>query len=474
MKSSTETLSPTRVKLTIEVPFEEFKPDLDKAYKSIASQITVPGFRKGKVPSAVIDQRVGRSTVLDDALNAALPGWYNEALQNETLQPLGQPEIDLTKFADGEDIEITAELDVRPTIEIPDFSSIEVEVDDIEVTDEDVDEQVEALRERFATHTEVDRPVADGDSVTIDLSAAEKDGTTIEEAQADGLPYVVGQKSMVEGLDEALTGLSKGESKTFSTTLVGGDQAGKEVVLTVTVTEIKEQHLPEVDEDFVQMASEFDTVDEFRADLLERLTRGKRLEQASEARDLVVQKLLDLVEVPLPDGLVENEVTAQREQIQQQLQMGGLTFEGFLEEQGQTAEEFDAEVERGIRDSIVSQFVLDQIAEESEFGLDDQELSQHVMRRAQESGQDPNQYVQEIMEQNRVPEMVGEVMRGKALATIVEGVSAKDKSGNVLELSKLRSDGSFVEEDEDAEEGDDAGDSDDAGESSDEAKADDD
>lgn len=474
MKSSTETLSPTRVKLTIEVPFEEFKPDLDKAYKSIASQITVPGFRKGKVPSAVIDQRVGRSTVLDDALNAALPGWYNEALQNETLQPLGQPEIDLTKFVDGEDIEITAELDVRPTIEIPDFSSIEVEVDDIELTDEDVDEQIEALRERFATYTEVDRPVADGDSVTIDLSAAEKDGTTIEEAQADGLPYVVGQKSMVEGLDEALTGLSKGESKTFSTTLVGGDQAGKEVDLTVTVTEIKEQHLPEVDEEFVQMASEFDTVDEFRADLVERLTRGKRLEQASEARDLVVQKLLDLVEVPLPDGMVENEVSAQREQIQQQLQMAGLTFEGYLEEQGQTAEDFDAEMERGIRDSIVSQFVLDQIAEESEFGLDDQELSQHVMRRAQESGQDPNQYVQEIMEQNRVPEMVGEVMRGKALATIVEGVSAKDKSGNVLELSKLRSDGSFVEEDEDADEGDDASDSSDAGESSDEAKADDD
>lgn len=443
MKSSTETLSPTRVKLTIEVPFEEFKPDLDKAYKSIGSQITVPGFRKGKVPAAIVDQRIGRSAVLDEALNSALPGWYNAALQEEKLQPLGQPEIDLTKFDDGDDIEITAELDVRPTVELPELSGIEVEVEDAEVAESDIDEQIEGLRERFATYTEVDRAAADGDSVTVDLSAAQKDGTPIEEAQASGLPYVVGKATMIEGLDEALIGLNKGESKTFETSLVGGDLAGQEVDVTVTLTEVKEQHLPEVDEEFVQMASEFDTPEELREDLHERLTRGKRMEQAAEARDLVLEEILGKAEVPLPESLVETELNSRREQMQQQLQFAGLSFEGYLEDQGQTAEEFEAELERGVRDSIAAQFVLDQIVENSEFGIDDQELSQHIMQRAQESGQDPNQFIQHIMEHNHVPEMVGEVLRGKALASLVEGATVKDKSGNVLDLASLRADGSL-------------------------------
>ncbi|WP_293788038.1 trigger factor [uncultured Aeromicrobium sp.] len=442
MKSSTETLSPTRVKLTIEVPFEEFKPNLDKAYKSISSQITVPGFRKGKVPAAIVDQRIGRAAVLDQALNDALPGWYNAALQEQSLQPLGQPDIDLTKFEDGEDIQITAELDVRPTIELPELSTIEVEVEDAEVTDADIDEQIESLRERFATFTEVDRPAAEGDSVTIDLSASRKDGTPIEEAQASGLPYVVGKATMIEGLDEALIGLSKGESKTFETKLVGGDLAGEEVDVTVTLTEVKEQHLPEVDEEFVQMASEFDTIEELREDLRERLTRGKRMEQAAEARDLVLEQILDKTEVPLPETLVETELKARREQVQQQLQFAGLTFEGYLEDQGQTVDEFEADLERGVRDSIAAQFVLDQVVENNEFGIDDQELSAHIMRRAQESGQDPNQFIQHIMEHNHVPEMVGEVMRGKALALLVEGATVKDKSGNVLDLASLRADGS--------------------------------
>ncbi len=448
MKSSTETLSPTRVKLTIEVPFEEFKSHLDKAYRSIGSQITVPGFRKGKVPAPVIDQRVGRAAVLDEALNSALPGWYNEALQEQTLQPLGQPEIDLAKFDDGSDIEVTAEVDIRPTVELPDLKGIELEVEDAEVTDADVDEQLEALRERFATYTEVDRAAADGDSVTIDLSAAQKDGTLIDEAQATGLPYQVGKATMIEGLDEALTGLDKGESTTFSTQLVGGDLAGDEVDVTVTLTEVKEQQLPEVDEEFVQMASEFDTVEELRADLVERLTRGKRMEQAAEARDLILEKILDQIEVPLPESLVETEVTARRDQIKQQLQFAGLTFEGYLEDQSQTEEEFEAELERGVRDSIAAQFVLDQVVEDNEFGIDDQELSQHIMRRAQESGQDPNQFVQHIMEHNHVPEMVGEVMRGKALASLVEGATVKDKSGNELDLARLRADGSLADENE--------------------------
>jgi trigger factor len=445
VKSTTESLSPTRVKLTIEVPFEEFKPNLDKAYKTIGAQIQIPGFRKGKVPPAIIDQRVGRGAVLDEALNAALQGWYTQALQDTNTTPLGQPEIDLAKFVDGEPIEVTAELDVRPQLEIPDASGIEVTVEDIEVDDDDVNEQLDQLRERFATFSDVDRPAADGDSITIDLSAARKDGTLIDEAQAEGLPYVIGKATMLDGLDEAVTGLSKGESTTFTTTLVGGDLKGEEVDGTVKLQDVRQTELPELDDEFAQMASDFDTMDEFRADLVERLTRGKRIEQAAEARDLVLEEIVSKVDAPMPEGLAETELTNRRQQMDQQLAMAGLTLEDYLEDQkdGKTVDEFESELERDVRESIVAQFVLDQLVEENEYPLDNDELSQHIMRRAQQSGEDPNSYIQHIMEHNHVPEMISEVLRGKALASLVESAKVTDKSGNVVDLANLRADGSI-------------------------------
>ena len=452
MKSTTENLSPTRVKLTIEVPFDEFKPALDKAYKSIGSQIQVPGFRRGKVPSAVVDQRVGRGVVLDEAINAALPDWYREALLETDLQPLGQPEIDLTKFSDGDDIEITAEVDVRPEVELPDLTSVEVEVAAIEVADSDVDEQLEALRERFATYTGVERAAAKGDQVTLDLAAAHKDGTVIEDATAEALPYRVGGAEMLDGLDEAVTGLEPGGTATFGTTLVGGELKDTEVDVTVTVTEVKQTELPELDEEFVQMASEFDTLEELRADLRERITRGKRMEQAAEARDLVLDELLSKVDVPLPESLVAEELAARRQQIEQQLAFSGVAFEQYLDDQEQTADEFEAELEKSVHDSIVSQFILDQIVKTDEIGLDDNELTQHIMRRAQQSGEDPNSYIQHIMEHNHVPEMVSEVLRGKALASLVEGAKVKDSAGADVDLASLQADGSLKSESEAAAE----------------------
>ena len=447
MKSTTEALSPTRVKLTIEVPFEEFKPSLDAAYKTIGSQITIPGFRKGKVPAAIVDQRIGRGAVLDEAINSALPQWYSQALQETNIQPLSQPDIDLSKFVDGEPIEVTAELDVRPALELPDVSSIEVTVEDAEVTDDDVEVQLTALRERFATFAEVDRPVQDGDYLTIDLSAS-KDGELIEAAQANAMPYSVGKATMLEGLDEALIGLSAGESNTFTTTLVGGELAGQDVEVTVTVKDVKEQQLPELDDDFAQTASEFDTIDELRADLTDRVTRGKRMEQANEARDAVLDEIVGGIEAPLPENLVTEEITSRRQQIEQQLAQAGIPLETYLDDEEQTIDEFEADLEKRVRDSLVAQFVLDQVVADHEFGIDDAELSQHIMRRAQQSGEDPQSYIQHIMEHNHVPEMVSEVLRGKALAQLVESAKVTDKSGNVIELSKLRADGTYADESE--------------------------
>ena len=286
MKSTTETLSPTRIKLTIEVPFEEFKPSLDAAYKTIGSQITIPGFRKGKVPAAIVDQRVGRTAVLDEAINSALPGWYSQALQDTKIQPLSQPEIDLSKFEDGEPIEVTAELDVRPELELPDVSTIEVTVEDAAVSDDDVERAAHALSASASRRSP--RSTAPPPKATSSRSTcrASQNGEEIEAAQAEGMPYTIGRATMLDGLDEAVTGLKAGETKTFTTQLVGGELAGQDVDVTVTVKDVKEQQLPELDEEFAQTASEFDTIEELRADLTDRVTRGKRMEQANEARDL--------------------------------------------------------------------------------------------------------------------------------------------------------------------------------------------
>ncbi len=451
MKSAVETLSPTRAKLTVEVPFEELKPSLDAAYKKIAQQINVPGFRKGKVPPAVIDRQVGRGPVLDEAINEALPKMYVQALQDNDIQPLAQPEIDITKFEDNESLEFTAEVDVRPEITLPELEGLEVTVDDVTVSDDDVDEQVTALRERFATLNDVDREAAEGDFVTVDLKAM-RDGEVVEGAEVSGMSYQVGRGGMLDGLDEALTGMKAGDEKTFSSNLVGGDQEGLDVEVEVKVGAVKEQELPELDEEFAQTASEFDTVDELVADVRTRLERGKRLEQAAAARDAILEKVLDMVEVPLPDSVVDSELNARRENVEQQLVYAGMTLEQYLESEGQTAEEFETDLAQRTRDAVAAQFVLDEVAKKEEIGVDQQELSDHIFRRAQQSGQDPNEFAKHMVEHNHIPEMVSEVVRGKALAILVENAKVVDESGNHVELKNLRPDGSIGEpEAQDAE-----------------------
>ncbi len=444
MKSAVETLSPTRAKLTVEVPFEELKPSLDAAYKQIAQQINVPGFRRGKVPAMVIDRQVGRGVVLDEAVNDVLPKKYVEALQENSLEPLAQPEIELTRLEDNEVLEFTAEVDVKPSIEVPDYEGLEAEVEDIEISDEDVEEQVKALRERFGTLRDVERPAADGDFVVIDLKATQ-DGEVVEGAEVSGMSYQVGRGGMIDGLDEALVGVSAGESKTFSSELVGGDLVGQSVEVEVTVTGVQEQELPEADDEFAQLASEFDTYEELVADVRHRLGNGKRLEQAAAARDAVLEVLLEKVEIPLPETLVADELNARRQNIEQQLAFAGVTMEKYLEDEGQTIEEFEADLERRVRDAVAAQFLLDEIAKKEELGVEQNELTQHLVRRAQQSGQDPQEFANHMFEHNHIPELVQEILRGKALATIVESAVVKDASGNVVELKNLRPDGTIGE-----------------------------
>jgi trigger factor len=442
VKSAVETLGPTRAKLTVEVPFEELKPSLDKAYKDIAQQINVPGFRRGKVPPMVIDRQVGRGAVLEQAINEVVPQKYVEALQSHDLQPLAQPEVEITRIDDNEAIEFTAEVDVRPEFTLPDWHGLSAEVEDTAVSDDDVEEQVAARRERFGTLSDVERPAADGDFVTIDLVATQ-DGEPVEGAEVSGMSYRVGRGGMLEGLDEALVGMSAGDEKTFSSQLVGGDLVGEAVEVQVKVTQVQEQELPAFDDDFAQLASEFDTADQLTDDVRTRLASGKRLEQAAAARDAVLERLLEQVEVPLPETMVADELTERRSTVEQQLAYAGVTLEKYLQDEGQTQEEFEADLEDRVRDSVAAQFVLDKVANELELGVDQQELSEHMVRRAQQSGQDPQEFANHMFEHNHIPELVAEIRRGKALAQIVESASVTDASGNAIDLKNLRPDGTL-------------------------------
>ncbi|MET7704461.1 trigger factor [Streptomyces sp. NPDC005485] len=434
MKSAVETLNPTRVRLSIEVPFEELKDSLDAAYKKINQQVTVKGFRKGKIPARVIDQRFGRGAVLEEAVNDALPKFYTEAVNEAELNVLGQPEVDITELKDGETLNFTAEVDVRPTIEIPDYSGIEVEVDAIEVSDEDVEKAVTELRERFASTSPVERAAEDGDVLTLDLQA-KVDGEVLEDGVADGVSYTIGSGELLEGIDDAVKGLEAGGEATFTSELKGGSAAGKEAEVTVKVTQVAARELPELDDEFAQLASEFDTLEELQADSRKRLENMKQYDQATQAQERVLEKLLELVEVPVPEKLLEDEINTRKHNLEHhQLGQMGLDLEKYLEIQGKTVEEFDAETKEAAVKGIKTQFVLDELVNKEKLNVNQEELTEHLMRRAASSGMSPDQFAQAVVEGGQVPMLVGEVARGKALAVVVEAATVKDTNGEIVDL----------------------------------------
>ncbi|MFJ2890781.1 MULTISPECIES: trigger factor [unclassified Streptomyces] len=434
MKSAVETLNPTRVRLSIEVPFEELKDSLDAAYKKINQQVTVKGFRKGKIPARVIDQRFGRGAVLEEAVNDALPKFYTEAVNEAELNVLGQPEVDITDLKDGETLNFTAEVDIRPAIEIPDYSGIEVEVDAVEVSEEDIDTSVEQLRERFASTSPVERAAAEGDVLTLDLEA-KVDGEVLEDGVAEGVSYTIGSGELLDGIDEAVTGLEAGGEATFASELKGGSAAGQEAQVTVKVTQVAARELPALDDEFAQLASEFDTLEELRADSRKRLENMKQYDQATQAQERVLEKLLELVEVPVPEKLLEDEINTRKHNLEHhQLGQMGLDLEKYLEIQGKTAEEFDAETKEAAVKGIKTQFVLDELVNKEKLNVNQEELTEHLMRRAASSGMSPDQFAQAVVEGGQVPLLVGEVARGKALAVVVEAATVKDTNGEIVDL----------------------------------------
>ena len=419
MKSTLETLSPTRVRLDVNVPYAELGAYVDAAYKKVASSINVPGFRKGKIPNAMVDQRVGRGTVMDEAINVAIQDFYVAAARENDVLVVGRPTVDAIDYVDNEKLSFSVEVNVRPEVKLPDFSKISVIVDDVAVTDKDVDEQIDELRARFGTLNTVERAAKNGDFVTIDLTAR-IDGVEIDGGKANEISYEVGSNKMIDNLDEALVGMAAGDTKTFTSQLVGqadGETGDVDIVLKA----VKERELPALDDSFAKLASEFDTVSELRADFTERLSRVKKMEQGAQARDLLVEKLLADLDIPVPDDIVLDEVNDH------------LEGEGRMEDA-----EHRAEVDSQVRASIKSDFLFDSIVKAEEVQVNEIELTEYLIRMSQRYGMGPEQFAQELQKAGQISQVVAEVTRAKALASVLARISVVDKSGNAVDLEALR------------------------------------
>ena len=430
MKSSAETLSPTRVKLTVEVPFDELTPSLDAAYQAIAKQVSIPGFRKGKVPSRIIDQRVGRAAVLEEAVNDMLPKAYEDALRENAIVPLGRPEVEVTELADGQSLTFTAEVDVRPEFDLPDYSGIAVEVEDAVVSDEDVEKQLTGLRGRFASLTPVERAAADGDILLVDLLGYEADGSSVEDLSGHALSYELGTDGMLPGFDDAVRGATAGETRTFEFTPEGGEFVGRPLTVNVTVSAVRERALPAADDDFAQLASEFDTIAELRDDIRTRLGRVRVLEQGMQARGKVHEALLGLVDFPLPEGVIRQEV------------------EDHFADGHAGDDEHRAEVEREARDGLRSRLLLDQIAEAEEISVGESELSAWLLQNAPRYGMSPDAFAQALVQAGQLPMAIGDIRRGKALAVVTSKARVVDASGRPVDLESVDAELRAAEADE--------------------------
>jgi trigger factor len=435
VKTDVEELSPTRVKLTVEVPFDELKPNLDNAYREVARQVRIPGFRPGRVPPQVIDQRVGRGAVLEQAVNEAVNEFYGKALAEHDVFALGQPDLEITKLDDGKELAFTIEVDRRPHFDLPDFDGLPVTVDDAEVTPDQVEEYLGSLRERFASLKGVERPVENGDYVSIDL-AASVDGEAVEDAQASGISYEVGSGNMLDGLDEALIGMSAGDTATFTSELAGGQLAGMAADVQVTVNSVKVKELPVLDDEFAQSASEFDTIGEFRAGTRKQLEQMRRAGQAGQARERTLDAVLEQVDIPLPDSIVEAETQARRESLESRLSQAGMNLDAYLEGSGQTAAQLEEEFEADARRSVKAGFILDKIAVDEELGIESDELNAYITEQAYRMGVAPNQLAQQLTENGQINSVVADVLRSKALTMITEQATVTDETGRSVDIAE--------------------------------------
>lgn len=455
MKSTVEQLSPTRVRINVEVPFAELEPDFQRAYKELAKQVRLPGFRPGKAPAKLLEARIGREAMLDQIVNDALPSRYGQAVAESDVQPLGRPNIEVTKKEYGQDLQFTAEVDIRPKISPPDLSALTVSVDPIEIGEDDVDAELQSLRTRFGTLTAVDRPVAVGDVVSIDLSAT-VDGEDIPNAAAEGLSHEVGSGRLIAGLDDAVVGLSADESRVFTAKLAAGEHAGQEAQVTVTVRSVKERELPEPDDEFAQLASEFDSIDELRASLSDQVRQAKRAQQAEQIRNATIDALLEQVDVPLPESYVQAQFDSVLHSALSGLNHDEARFNELLVEQGSSRAAFDAEARTASEKDVKRQLLLDALADELQVQVGQDDLTERLVTTSRQYGIEPQQLFGYLQERNQLPTVFADVRRELAIRAAVEAATVTDSDGNTIDTSEFfgkRVSAGEAEEAEPADEG---------------------
>ncbi|CKV78950.1 trigger factor [Mycobacterium tuberculosis] len=455
MKSTVEQLSPTRVRINVEVPFAELEPDFQRAYKELAKQVRLAGFRPGKAPAKLLEARIGREAMLDQIVNDALPSRYGQAVAESDVQPLGRPNIEVTKKEYGQDLQFTAEVDIRPKISLPDLSALTVSVDPIEIGEDDVDAELQSLRTRFGTLTAVDRPVAVGDVVSIDLSAT-VDGEDIPNAAAEGLSHEVGSGRLIAGLDDAVVGLSADESRVFTAKLAAGEHAGQEAQVTVTVRSVKERELPEPDDEFAQLASEFDSIDELRASLSDQVRQAKRAQQAEQIRNATIDALLEQVDVPLPESYVQAQFDSVLHSALSGLNHDEARFNELLVEQGSSRAAFDAEARTASEKDVKRQLLLDALADELQVQVGQDDLTERLVTTSRQYGIEPQQLFGYLQERNQLPTMFADVRRELAIRAAVEAATVTDSDGNTIDTSEFfgkRVSAGEAEEAEPADEG---------------------
>jgi trigger factor len=436
VKSTVEKLSPTRVRINVEVPFTELQGDFDQAFKELAKTIRMPGFRPGKVPVKLLESRIDKQAMLDQVVGEAVPARYSEAVASSEVQPLGQPEIEVTNKEYGADLTFTAEVDVRPEITLPDLSALAFTVDPIEVSDEEVDVELQNLRARFGTLTGVERAAEEGDFVSIDLSAT-VDGEDVAEAKTEGLSHEVGSGQLIEGLDDAIKGLKADETRVFPTKLVAGDHAGQEAQVTVTVKSIKERELPEPDDEFAQLASEFDTIEELKESLVDQVRQTKRIGQAEQIRDKALETLLEQVEVPLPEAIVQAQVDDTVHNAIHGLDHDEAKFEEALVEEGSSREEFDADNRSNAEKAVKTQLLMDTIADELDIQVGQNDITERLVLMSRQYGIEPQQLLQVLQQNNQLPAMFADVRRGLTIAALVHGATVTDTEGNEVDTTEF-------------------------------------
>ena len=440
MSSTVEMLNPTRAKLTITVPFAELTPAINKAYREVANQISLPGFRKGHVPPSLIDARVGRGVVLNEAVNAMLPDLYAEAIAEHQLTPLGRPEVELTKLEEGDTVEFAAEVDIVPEFALPDFSTIAVTVPPITNADQEVDARIGLLRERFAQVETVDRPAAKGDQVTLDLTGSQN-GELLPDAAAQAVTYIVGSDQMLPGLDEAVTGCRAGEEKQFASTLLGGDHAGEAADIAVTVTAVQSRTLPEVTDEFAQLVSQFDTVAEMKADLKAAVEQRLAMDQLGAIRNLVLDEAIAKAGIQLPEAIVDAEVAERTAALTDQLKSAGITLEDYLNRMGdpavRTAEQFEASTRTAVERGIKAELLLARVAEAKQVEVGQEDLTNLIFQKARENGTSPEQEVQHMQSHEHLTEWMAQIRQSKALDAIVAQSTVTDTTGRKVDVAAM-------------------------------------